>query len=35
MYCKKCGNKLDDNSNFCDKCGNKVIRNMSFIRVSI
>ncbi len=24
MYCRKCGNQLDDDSKFCDKCGTKV-----------
>lgn len=24
MYCRKCGNQLDDDSKFCDKCGAKV-----------
>lgn len=24
MYCKNCGNKLNDNSNFCEVCGFKV-----------
>ena len=21
LYCKKCGNKLEDGANFCPKCG--------------
>lgn len=24
MYCKNCGNKLNENANFCTKCGTKV-----------
>lgn len=24
MYCKKCGNKLDDKAKFCSECGEKV-----------
>lgn len=24
MYCKKCGNKIDDESRYCDVCGVKV-----------
>ncbi len=24
MYCKNCGNKLNDGAKFCAKCGNKV-----------
>ena len=24
MYCKKCGFKLESDSNFCEKCGTKV-----------
>ena len=24
MYCEKCGNKIEDNSNFCSKCGTSV-----------
>lgn len=24
MFCKNCGNKIEDNSRFCDKCGQKV-----------
>lgn len=24
MYCKNCGNQLDDDSRFCDKCGTNV-----------
>lgn len=24
MYCKKCGNEIEDNSNFCSKCGTSV-----------
>lgn len=27
MYCKKCGFKLETDSNFCDKCGTKVEKN--------
>lgn len=26
MYCSRCGNKIDDNSNFCPSCGKKIIR---------
>lgn len=26
MYCTKCGNKIDDDSNFCPSCGEKIIR---------
>lgn len=25
MYCNKCGNKLEENSNYCSKCGNKLL----------
>ncbi|AJG96783.1 hypothetical protein LF65_00092 [Clostridium beijerinckii] len=24
MYCKECGNKVNDGDNFCNKCGNKI-----------
>ena len=24
MFCKKCGNKLNENTKFCNKCGNKI-----------
>ena len=24
MFCKKCGNKLKENTKFCSKCGNKI-----------
>ena len=24
MYCKKCGNRIDDDSVFCSKCGQKI-----------
>ena len=24
MYCNKCGNELDDKSEFCSKCGTKI-----------
>ena len=24
MFCKFCGNTIDENSNFCSKCGNKL-----------
>lgn len=27
MYCKNCGEKLDDNAKFCAKCGNKCNEN--------
>ena len=26
MYCKNCGNLLNDQDNFCVKCGSKVIK---------
>lgn len=26
MYCTKCGNKIDDNSNFCPRCGEKITK---------
>ena len=26
MYCSRCGNKIDDDSNFCPSCGKKIIR---------
>ena len=26
MYCSKCGNKIDDDSNFCPSCGEKITR---------
>ena len=26
MYCKKCGNVLDDDAVFCEKCGTEVVR---------
>lgn len=28
MYCKNCGNKLNDNDRFCIKCGNEVQTNI-------
>lgn len=27
MYCKKCGEKLNDNAIFCGKCGIKIEKN--------
>lgn len=27
MFCKKCGNKLKENTKFCNKCGNKIESN--------
>ena len=24
MYCKKCGNKIEDDAKFCTKCGFKI-----------
>ena len=27
MFCKYCGNQIDDNSQFCVKCGNKIQAN--------
>ncbi|MDD4984606.1 MAG: TM2 domain-containing protein [Dehalococcoidales bacterium] len=29
MYCRKCGNKVPDNSRFCDECGTAVNANLS------
>ncbi|MDD5590926.1 MAG: TM2 domain-containing protein [Dehalococcoidales bacterium] len=29
MYCRKCGNKVPDNSKFCDSCGAAVNANLS------
>lgn len=29
MFCRKCGRKIPDNSNFCDLCGTRVIRDVS------
>ena len=28
MYCRKCGNRLPDTSNFCNKCGTRVLRDI-------
>lgn len=29
MYCKYCGNKLDDQATFCSKCGKRVVEEVS------
>lgn len=29
MYCKKCGNELQDGMTFCNKCGTKVGENIN------
>ena len=29
MFCKYCGNQIDDNSQFCVKCGNKIQANVT------
>ena len=29
MYCSRCGNKIDDDSNFCPSCGKKIIREIN------
>ncbi len=29
MYCSKCGNEIDDKSEFCSKCGTKVVQGSS------
>ena len=27
MYCQKCGNKIEEGTQFCSKCGNQVSNN--------
>ncbi len=34
MYCKKCGNKLSEDTQFCPKCGTKIINDGEKNRVS-
>ena len=31
MYCSKCGNKIENGSNFCIKCGNEIESDKEFI----
>lgn len=30
MFCKKCGNTLDDDAIFCEKCGTQTVKNLDF-----
>lgn len=33
MYCRKCGNKLNDNAKFCSKCGTSIEEDKKVIEI--